>query len=75
MPPLVCCCFCGKIVKTTGGAVAQRRSFRDSTDIMLDRDFAEKFIDRVTRYADFNVNIVDERGIIIASREKTRIGQ
>ena len=42
---------------------------------MLDRDFAEKFIDRVTRYTDYNVNIMDERGIIIASRDKARIGQ
>lgn len=42
---------------------------------MIDRDLAEKFIDRVTRYTDYNVNIMDDRGIIIASRDKRRIGQ
>ena len=42
---------------------------------MLDKEFAAKFIERVTRYTDFNVNIMDERGIIIASRDKKRIGQ
>ena len=42
---------------------------------MIDKRFAEKFIDRVTRYTEYNVNIMDERGIIIASRDKSRIGQ
>lgn len=42
---------------------------------MLDQDFAGKFIERVTRFTDYNVNIMDERGIIIASRDKKRIGQ
>ena len=42
---------------------------------MLDPDFAEKFIERVTRYTDYNVNIMDDRGVIIASRDKSRIGQ
>ena len=53
----------------------QRRAFCGRSNTMLDRDFAEKFIDRVTRYTDYNVNIMDERGIIIASRDKARIGQ
>ena len=42
---------------------------------MIDRNLAEKFIDRVSRYTDYNVNIMDDRGIIIASRDKGRIGQ
>lgn len=42
---------------------------------MLDKEFADRFIERVTRYTDFNVNIMDDRGIIIASRDKKRIGQ
>ena len=42
---------------------------------MLDKEFAGKFIERVTRFTDYNVNIMDERGIIIASRDKKRIGQ
>ena len=42
---------------------------------MLDKDFAEKFIERVTRYTDFNINIMDDKGVIIASRDKKRIGQ
>ena len=41
---------------------------------MIDRVFAEKFIERVTRYTDYNVNIMNEKGIIIASRDKERVG-
>ena len=42
---------------------------------MIDKTFAEKFIERITRYTDFNINIMDEKGIIIASRDKKRVGQ
>lgn len=42
---------------------------------MIDKDFAEKFIERVTQYTDYNVNIMNEKGIIIASRDRKRIGQ
>lgn len=42
---------------------------------MLDRVFAERFIERVTRYTDYNVNIMDERGVIIASGDRARVGQ
>ena len=42
---------------------------------MINKDFAEKFIERVSRYTKFNVNIMDEKGVIIASRDRKRIGQ
>ncbi len=42
---------------------------------MIDKAFAEKFIERITRYTDYNINIMDENGIIIASRDKKRVGQ
>ncbi len=42
---------------------------------MIDKAFAEKFIERITRYTDYNINIMDEKGIIIASRNKKRVGQ
>ena len=42
---------------------------------MIDKAFAEKFIERITRYTDYNINIMDEKGIIIASRDKKRVGQ
>lgn len=41
---------------------------------MLDVSLAEKLIERVTRYTSYNVNIMDEKGIIIASRNPERIG-
>lgn len=42
---------------------------------MISRDLAERFIDRVSKHTDYNVNIMDDNGIIIASREPSRIGQ
>ena len=42
---------------------------------MINRDIAEKFIKQVTEYTSYNVNIMDEEGVIIASRDPERIGQ
>ncbi len=42
---------------------------------MISRELAERFIERVSRHTDYNVNIMDEDGIIIASREQARVGQ
>ena len=42
---------------------------------MISRDLARKFIEQVTQYTDFNVNIMDAGGTIIASRDPGRIGQ
>jgi carbohydrate diacid regulator len=41
---------------------------------MLDNDLAKNFINKVGFYTDYNVNIMDERGIIIASKTPNRIG-
>lgn len=41
---------------------------------MLDPVFANKFIEKVKKYTDYNINIMDEKGIIIASRTESRIG-
>lgn len=41
---------------------------------MLDRELAEKLIAQVTKYTEYNVNIIDENGIIIASRDRERLG-
>ncbi|MDO4266113.1 MAG: sugar diacid recognition domain-containing protein [Eubacteriales bacterium] len=41
---------------------------------MIDVGLAQKFIEQVVRYTDYNVNIMDENGIIIASRDAWRIG-
>ena len=37
-------------------------------------EIARKFIERLTLYTNYNINIMDERGIIIASRNPERIG-
>ena len=42
---------------------------------MISRDLAEKFIEQVTKHTDYNVNIMDEEGVIVASRDPERIGQ
>ena len=41
---------------------------------MIDTLLAKNFIERISRFVDYNVNIMDEKGIIIASRNKSRIG-
>ncbi len=41
---------------------------------MIDRLLAERLIEKVSQFTDYNVNIMDENGIIIASRMKERVG-
>jgi carbohydrate diacid regulator len=41
---------------------------------MLNVELAEKFIEKIVTYTDYNVNIMNDQGIIIASRDKTRVG-
>lgn len=42
---------------------------------MISKLLAEKFIEQVTAYTTYNVNIMDEDGVIIASRNSERVGQ
>lgn len=37
-------------------------------------ELSEKFIEKIDTYTDYNVNIMNDKGIIIASRDKTRVG-
>lgn len=41
---------------------------------MIEAELAKKFIEQITQYTEYNINIMDERGIIIASRDPKRIG-
>lgn len=41
---------------------------------MIDALLAKRLIERITRYTEYNVNIMDEKGIIIASKNTSRIG-
>lgn len=41
---------------------------------MLKVKLAEKFIEKLTAYTRYNINIMDDRGIIIASRDPERVG-
>lgn len=36
--------------------------------------FAEKFITKLTAYTSYNINIMNQKGIIIASRNPERVG-
>lgn len=41
---------------------------------MLDNTMAQRLIDKAAKYMNYNMNIMDKQGIIIASRDTTRIG-
>ena len=41
---------------------------------MIDPMLANSFIKRIAQCTEYNINIMDERGIIIASRNPTRVG-
>ncbi|HIT90522.1 MAG TPA: helix-turn-helix domain-containing protein [Candidatus Merdenecus merdavium] len=40
----------------------------------MERALAEKFIEKLTQYTEYNINIMDEKGMIIASKTPERIG-
>ena len=40
---------------------------------MLNPDLASRFVEQISTYTDYNVNIMNEKGIIIASRDTGRI--
>ena len=41
---------------------------------MIKPDMAQKLIDQITGYTEYNINIMDGNGVIIASRDPGRIG-
>ncbi|MFU0799561.1 MAG: Transcriptional regulator, CdaR [Xylanivirga thermophila] len=41
---------------------------------MIEVPLAKKFIEQVTQYTDYNINIMDHKGIIIASSDPKRVG-
>lgn len=41
---------------------------------MIELSLAQKFIEQVTQYTDYNINIMDENGVIIASGDPKRVG-
>lgn len=41
---------------------------------MIEPELARKFLEQVTNYTEYNINIMDESGVIIASRDADRIG-
>lgn len=41
---------------------------------MIETAMARKFIEQVTQYTDYNINIMNEQGVIIASRDPARVG-
>ena len=42
---------------------------------MIEPELARKFIERLTQYTEYNINIMNESGVIIASRDPQRIGK
>ena len=41
---------------------------------MIELVLAKKFIEQVTQYTDYNINIMNDQGVIIASRDPKRVG-
>lgn len=41
---------------------------------MIEAELARKLIERITQYTDYNINIMNEEGVIIASRDPGRVG-
>lgn len=41
---------------------------------MIEAELARRFIEQVTQYTEYNINIMDETGVIIASRDPERVG-
>ena len=41
---------------------------------MIRPEMAKRFIDQITEYTEYNINIMDESGVIIASRDPRRVG-
>lgn len=41
---------------------------------MIRPEMAQRFIDQITDYTEYNINIMNESGVIIASRDRNRIG-
>ena len=41
---------------------------------MIEPELARRFIEQVTQYTEYNINIMNESGVIIASRDPKRVG-
>ena len=41
---------------------------------MIEPEMARRFIEQVTQYTEYNINIMNEHGMIIASRDSRRVG-
>lgn len=41
---------------------------------MIEAELARRFIEQVTQFTEYNINIMDENGVIIASRDPGRVG-
>ncbi len=41
---------------------------------MLNARLAADLVDRLSTHIDFSINIMDDRGVIIASRDRNRVG-
>ena len=42
--------------------------------VTIEAEFAKRFIERFSEYTAYNINVMDQRGMIIASRDPSRVG-
>ena len=54
---------------------SQRVLEKKGRPLMISRELARKLIEQITQYTEYNVNIMDADGTIIASRDPGRVGQ
>lgn len=41
---------------------------------ILEPELAQKFIDKIAKHLEYNINIMNDKGIIIASKDASRVG-
>ena len=59
-----------KLVKPSWLCATKQRRNEENMDNVL----AGKLINRISSYTEYNVNIMDENGIVVASKMKERVG-
>lgn len=59
----------------TAAPVRPRLFFSEEQVIqMIEPELAKRFIEQLTQYTEYNINVMNESGLIIASRDPARIG-
>lgn len=64
--------MCGGFLNLWGAAAVVSKVQQEG--VMIEVVLARKFIEQIADYTDYNINIMDEKGVIIASCDPKRVG-